>query len=80
VSEKGKELYDEIKQKLEKLEDKESEYWKFTDLWRLGCQAKYKSYDLRFLYEDTSREFVDRHRDNITKMKDDFLENIDEYV
>jgi L-lactate utilization protein LutB len=80
VSEKGKELYEEIKQKLEKLEDKESEYWKFTELWRLGCQAKYKSYDLRFLYEDTSREFVDLHRDSITKMKDDFLENIDEYV
>ena len=40
MSEKGKELYEEIKQKLEKLEDKESKYWKFTELWRLGCQAK----------------------------------------
>ena len=80
MSEKGKEVYDELKEKLEELNNKDSSFAKFTQLWRLGCQAKYKAYDLRFLYEDTSREFVDRHRDSVTNMKEDFLENIDEYV
>jgi L-lactate utilization protein LutB len=80
VSDRGQELFNDLKEKLKELDDKESEYTKFTELWRLGCLAKYKSYDLRFLYEDTSREFVDRHKEHLKEMKDDFLENIDEYV
>ena len=63
LSEKGKELYDEVKEKLEKLKDLETDYGKFGEIWKLACPMKYKSYDLRFLYEDTAREFVDRYRD-----------------
>jgi L-lactate utilization protein LutB len=80
MSDKGKILYEELKEKLKELEDQDSPYFKFTDIWRLGCQAKYRSYDLRFLYEDTSREFVDQHREHVQEMKDDFLEHLDEYV
>ncbi|TFG08178.1 MAG: lactate utilization protein [Promethearchaeota archaeon] len=80
MSDKGKVLYEELKDKLKELEDEDSPYFKFTDIWQLGCQAKYKSYDLRFLYEDTSREFVDRHREHVEEMKEDFLENLEEYV
>ncbi|MFX0072702.1 MAG: LUD domain-containing protein [Candidatus Hermodarchaeota archaeon] len=80
MSEKGSNFYDEIKDKINELDKKDSEYAKFTDIWKLGCQAKYKSYDLRFLYEDTSREFVERHKDRLREMKEDFIENMDDYV
>jgi L-lactate utilization protein LutB len=80
VSEKGKEIYDKVKDRLEELRNKESPYAKFGDIWKLGCTAKYKSYDLRYFYEDTSREFVDRYRDQIIQMREDFVENIENYV
>jgi L-lactate utilization protein LutB len=80
LSEKGKEFYNELKSKLEELKNQDSAYAKFTELWKLGCLAKYKSYDLRFLYEDTSREFVDRNKEHIQAMKEEFLENMELYV
>ncbi|MBD3253769.1 MAG: hypothetical protein GF383_01685, partial [Candidatus Lokiarchaeota archaeon] len=80
MGEKAQELYEKVKEKIEKLENPESEYAKFTDIWRLGCQAKYKSYDLRFLYKDTSREFIERHKKRLQEMKQDFLDNMDQYV
>lgn len=80
MSEKGKELYEEVKEKIEELENEDSAYAKFGEIWKLACPMKYKSYNLRFLYEDTSREFVDRNRDNIIKMREDFIENIEEYI
>ncbi|MFX1337794.1 MAG: LUD domain-containing protein [Promethearchaeota archaeon] len=78
--EKGKELYDELKEKLEELKDKETDYGKFGEIWKMACAMKYKSHDLRFLYEDTAREFVERYRDQIVKMREDFVENMDNYV
>jgi len=80
VSERGKELYNEIKDKLEELKNENSAYAQFNEIWKMACAIKYKSYDLRYLYEDTSREFVDEHRDHLIKMKEDFVENLDEYV
>ncbi|MGB5912373.1 MAG: LUD domain-containing protein [Promethearchaeia archaeon] len=80
MSEKGKELYNEIKDKLEELHSENSAYAQFNEIWKMACAIKYKSYDLRYLYEDTSREFVDEHREHLIKMKEGFVENIDEYV
>lgn len=80
MSEKGQELYDEIKDKLEELQNENSAYAQFNEIWKMACAIKYKSYDLRYLYEDTSREFVDEYREHLIKMKDDFIENLDEYV
>ncbi|MFX1258080.1 MAG: LUD domain-containing protein [Promethearchaeota archaeon] len=80
MSEKGKQLYDELKEKIEELKNKETEYAKFGEIWKLTCAMMHKSYDLRFLYEDTRREFVDRYRDQIIKMREEFVENIDNYV
>lgn len=80
MSEKGLEIYDKIKDKLEELQKEDSAYAQFNEIWKLACAAKYKSYDLRHFYEDTSREFVDEHRENLIKLKEDFINNIDEYV
>ena len=80
MSEKGKKIYNKVKDRLEELRDEESPYSKFGDIWKLGCSAKYKAYDLRYLYEDTSREFVDRYREQIIQMREDFVENIEEYI
>jgi L-lactate utilization protein LutB len=80
MSEKGEELYNQIKVKLEELKNEKSAYAQFNEIWKLACAAKYKSYDLRHFYEDTSREFVDEHREHLIEMKEDFIENIEEYV
>jgi L-lactate utilization protein LutB len=80
VSEKGEQLYNTIKDKLEELKDENSAYAQFGEIWKLACAIKYKSYDLRYLYEDTSREFVDDYREHLIKMKEDFVDNIDEYI
>ena len=80
MSEKGKQLYNEIKDKLEELQNENSAYAQFNEIWKMACAIKYKSYDLRYLYEDTSREFVDEHKEHLIKIKEDFIENIDEYV
>lgn len=80
MTEKGKELYEEIKKKLEELKNEDSPYSKFGEIWKMACAIKYKSYDLRYLYEDTSREFVDKYKDELIQMREDFVENIEEYV
>ncbi|MHA2431105.1 MAG: LUD domain-containing protein [Promethearchaeota archaeon] len=80
MSEKGEQLYNTIKDKLEELKDENSAYAQFGEIWKLACAIKYKSYDLRYLYEDTSREFVDDYREHLIKMKEDFVDNIDEYI
>jgi len=80
VSEKGKKIYNKVKDRLEELKNEDSPYSKFGYIWKLGCTAKYKAYDLRYLYDDTSREFVDKYRDQIIQMRENFVENIEEYV
>ncbi len=80
MSEKGKELYEHVQQKIEALKDKDSEYAKFAEIWRLACLGKYRSYDLRYLYEDTSREYIEKYKPAIIEAKEKFVENIDEYV
>ncbi len=80
MSEKGQELYNEIKDKLKELDNENSAYTQFNEIWKMACAIKYKSYDLRYLYEDTSREFVDKHKQHLIEIKEDFIENIDEYV
>ena len=80
MSKKGNELYEEVKEKIEQLNDKDSVYSKFRDIWKLASLGKYRSFDLRYFYEDTSREFVEEHKEHLTKIREDFVENIEEYV
>ncbi|TFF96580.1 MAG: lactate utilization protein, partial [Promethearchaeota archaeon] len=80
MSEKGQELYEEVQEKVDKLEDEDSVYTKFADIWRLACLGKYRSYDLRYLYDDTSREYVEKYKPAMIEAKEKFVDNIDEYV
>ena len=80
MTEEGKELYEEVKNKVDQLKEGNSLHSKFGEIWKLACYGKYKSYDLRYYYEDTSREFVERNKEHIIKMREDFVENIDDYV
>ncbi len=80
MSDKGKELYEKLKSKVDKLKEDGTLEKQFGDLWKLAGLIKYKSYDQRHLYEDTSREFCERYKEHFIKMREDFLENMDEYV
>ncbi len=80
MSGKGKEIYEEIKAKIDLLKDENSVYSKFGEIWKLAGLGKYRSFDLRYLYEDTSREFVNKYKSQLIAMRNDFLENIEGYV
>ena len=47
MSEKGKKIYNKVKDRLEELKNEDSPYSKFGYIWKLGCTAKCKAYDLR---------------------------------
>ncbi|MHA1489324.1 MAG: LUD domain-containing protein [Promethearchaeota archaeon] len=80
MSEKGKELFEDVKRKINELKDNDSLYSKFIYIWRLACYGKFKSYDLRYFYADTSREFVERYKERLIKMRAEFVENMEVYV
>ncbi len=80
MSEKGKELYDDLKTRINRITEKGTYEQKFADFWRVACTAKYRAHDLKYLYDDTPREFVERHKDHLMKIREDFVENIDYYV
>lgn len=80
MTEKGKEIYEELKQKIKKLDEEDSPEKKFADFWKLACLAKFRSYDLQFLYDDTTREYVDKYRNRLTEMREECIENMDDLV
>jgi len=80
MSEKANELYEKVQGKVDTLKNEDSVYAKFADIWRLACLGKYRSYDLRYLYEDTSREYIEKYKPAMIEAKENFVENIDEYV
>ncbi len=80
MSDKGKELYEEVKERVSKIYDESTLEYAFSDIWKLACMMKSKQYEQAYKYEDSSKEFVDKYRDQITAMRNDFVENIDSYV
>ncbi|MFX0186930.1 MAG: LUD domain-containing protein [Candidatus Hodarchaeota archaeon] len=80
MSEKSKKLYEDLKTKINRLREQGTKEKQFVDFWRLACTAKYKSHDMRYLYDDTSREFIEKHRNQLIKIREDFVENLDYYV
>ena len=63
MSESGKELYDKVKEKIETSQKAGTLQNKFGTFWKMACTIKTRQHDMRYLYEDTSREFVDKNRD-----------------
>jgi L-lactate dehydrogenase complex protein LldG len=78
MSEKGKELYEGVKNRLEKLKKEGSLEKQFGDFWKLGTMAKFRSFDLQHLYDDSAREFVNRYKDQLIEMREYCVENIEE--
>lgn len=80
MTEKGKELFNQVKENIDTLQTEGTLEKKFGDFWKLACSIKTRQHDLRYLYDDSSREFVEKYRDGLIKMREDFVEHIDEYV
>ena len=80
MTEKGKDLFEELKEKIGKVEQEGTSEKAFTDFWRLACFAKNKQNVQTHKYEDSTQEFLDKKRDYVRQMRDDFLRNIDAYV
>ncbi len=76
----GKDLFEEVKNKIKTLQTDGTLEKQFGDFWKLACTIKTRQHDLQYLYDDSSREFVDRYRDNLIEMREDFVDHMDEYV
>jgi len=80
VNESGKGLYEKVKKKIEVSQEEGTLEKQFGDFWKFACVIKTRQHDLRYLYDDTSREFVDKNRDKLIEMREDFVDNIESYV
>jgi L-lactate dehydrogenase complex protein LldG len=80
LSDEGKDLYEKVKERINVLESKGTWENKFGNFWKLLCGIQSRRHFLRYLYEDSSHEFVEKYKDSFIAMKEDFLENIDYYV
>ena len=80
MTEKGNELYEEVKEKINTVQTDGTLEKQFGDFWKLACTIKTRQHDLHYLYDDSSREFVDKYREPLIKMREDFVDHIDEYV
>ena len=80
MSEKGKDLYEKVKNNINTLQTEGTLEKQFGDFWKFACTIKTRQHDMRYLYNDTSREFVDKYRDRLIKMREDFVDNMQEYV
>ena len=80
MNNKGKELYDEVMVKTSKIQEVDSLERKFTDFWKLACLAKNTNCDIPMKYDDSTQEFIDKHREQLSEMRDKVVKNLDFYV
>ena len=80
MSEKGKDMYEKVKKNINTLQTEGTLEKQFGDFWKFACTIKTRQHDMRYLYNDTSREFVDKYRDRLIKMREDFVDNMQEYI
>ena len=80
MTKKGKELHEEVKEKIERTTQEDTFEKAFTDFWRLACFAKNTTYDVPHLYEGSSKEFVDKHKEQLADMRREVLKNLNDYV
>ncbi|MBY8988183.1 MAG: lactate utilization protein, partial [Candidatus Lokiarchaeota archaeon] len=80
MNESGKKLYEEVKNKIKDSQKEGTLEKQFGDFWKFACVIKIRQHDLRYLYDDTSREFVDKNRENLIEMREEFVNNMDLYV
>jgi len=80
LSDKGKELYENVKDRVSVLKTEGTWEYKFGNFWKFLCGFAAKQRDLRYIYEDSAQEFIDKYKDRLMVMKKDFIENMDYYV
>jgi len=80
LSDKGKELYNKVKNKVDTTQKEGTQENKFGMFWKFASNMKFRQHDLRYLYEDNSREFVEKYKDQLIAMKEEFIQNMDFYV
>ncbi len=80
MNDKGKELYEEVKVKTSRLQEEDSLERKFTDFWKLACLAKNTNCDIPMKYDDSTQEFIQKHREQLSEMRDKVVKNLDYYV
>ena len=80
MNESGKDLFEEVRKKIQTSQEDGTLENQFGNFWKMACSIKTKQHDLRYLYEDSSREFVDKYRDNLVEMREDFVNNMESYV
>ncbi|MFX0030411.1 MAG: LUD domain-containing protein [Candidatus Hermodarchaeota archaeon] len=80
MSNKGKELYEKMKDRIDALYTNGTWENKFGRFWKMACAIKSKQHDLKYLYEDSSREFADMYKEQIIAMREEFVKNMDYYV
>jgi len=80
MGEDGKDLYEEVKDRINVLKKEKTWESKFGGFWKLASAFKSRQHDLRYLYEDSSREFVEKYKDRLITMKEEFVENLEYYV
>ena len=80
MSDKGKELYNKVKNKVDTTQEEGTLENKFGMFWKFASNMKFRQHDLRYLYEDSSREFVEKYRDQFIAMKEEFIQKMDFYV
>lgn len=80
MSNTGKELFEELKARVNKLHEDNSPEKKYWGFWNFGCFMKTKQLDTRKSYDDTSREYIDRYREQLIEMREKVFESIDSFV
>ena len=80
MSDKGRELYDDLKAKTSRVHEEGTLEKKFTDFWKLACLARTTSYKNPAKYDDSPQEFIEKHREQLSEMRDQVVNNLDYYV
>ncbi|MBY9014464.1 MAG: lactate utilization protein [Candidatus Lokiarchaeota archaeon] len=80
MNENGKKLYEKVKRNVEVSQEEGTLEKQFGNFWKFACTIKTRQHDLKYLYEDSSREFVDQNRENLVKMRVDFVDHMESYV
>ena len=80
MSDKSKELYDVVTKKIARVHKEGTPEKKFGDFWKLASLLKTNQHDLKYIYDNSSREFVEKHKDQLISMKEDFVNNTEYYV
>lgn len=79
MSEKGQELFEKVKEKVDRLKEDTLEK-QFADFWKMACYAKQKSCERPLQYADSVNEYIEKNKEELTQMREKFVQNIDNYV